>query len=158
MGLRFFGAAPGCSDSQAPRSMRSCCMVSRWELSALWVSLVVSSGVVRVPLASLTALHPSRFEVGGEGLGLVDGDVGLQGDRHQVVYDVALDEAVGTPVVGKADGVQLLALEVVDGDAVGDEGLAVDLAPARRDGDPAGGVYAFLGGQLRADFAEEIGL
>ena len=50
------------------------------------------------------------------------------------------------------------AFEVVDRDAVGDEGLAVDLAAARRDGDPAGVVHALLGGQLGADLAEQLGL
>ncbi len=62
------------------------------------------------PVSGVHALHPSRFEVGGEGLGLVDGDVGFEGDRDQVVDHVALDQAVGAPVVGEADGVELLCL------------------------------------------------
>ena len=41
-----------------------------------------------------------------------------------------------------------LPVEVVDGDAVGDQGPAVDLAAARRDGDPVRVVHALLGGEL----------
>src|SRR5215217_6273415 len=125
-------------------------------------STIVAPSPPRAPVRALslaaTPLHPSRFEVGREGLGLVDGDVGFQRDRHQVVDDVAPDETVGTPVVGEADGVDLLSLEVVDRDAVCDQGLAVDLTPARRDGDPAGIVNALLDGQLGADLAEQLRL
>src|SRR4029453_6555258 len=64
----------------------------------------------RAPLRALslasTFLYPARFEVGGKGLGLVDGDVGLQRDRrHQVVYDVTLDHPLRAPVGGGAAGV-----------------------------------------------------
>src|SRR4051794_5315996 len=69
-----------------------------------------SAPVKALPFAS-KFLHLSRFEVGREGLGFVDGDVGLQGDRHQVVDDVALDQAVRTPVVGESYSVDLLAFE-----------------------------------------------
>src|SRR5215204_1063898 len=85
------------------------------------------SAPVKALRFAFTPLHLSRFEVGRKGLGLVDGDVGLQGDRHQVVDDGTLYESVRPPVVGEADGVELPALEVVDRDTVGDQGLAVDL-------------------------------
>src|SRR5918995_3532012 len=113
---------------------------------------------VRALSLAATLLHLSHFEVGGEGLGLVYGDVGLEGDRHQVVDDVAPDQTVRSPVIREADSVDLLAFEIVDWDAVGDQGLAMDLAAARRDGHPARVIHALLGGQLGADLAEQLGL
>src|SRR5215204_2492020 len=81
---------------------------------------------VRAFSLASTLLHPARFEVSGEGLGLVDGDVGLQRDRrHQVVDDVTLDHPIRAPVIGEAEGVNPPPLEVIDRDAVGDEHLAV---------------------------------
>src|SRR5215204_6927149 len=55
-----------------------------------------SAPIKALPFA-FTPLHLSRFEVGREGLGLVDGDVGLEGDRHQVVDHIAFDQAVRSP-------------------------------------------------------------
>ena len=45
----------------------------------------------------------------------MDGDVRLQRDRMKLIDHVALDQAVRSPVVGKADGVDLLPIEVEDG-------------------------------------------
>src|SRR5918994_3864978 len=126
------------------------------------VSTSVAPSPLKTPVRALSLevmpLHPARFEVGREGFGFVDGDVRFEGDRDQVVDHVAFDQAAGTPVVREADSVELLSLEVVDRDAVRDQGLAVDLTPARGDGYPAGVVHAFLGGQLWADLAEQLRL
>src|SRR3954469_17543716 len=97
-------------------------------------------------------------QVCGEGLGLVYGDVGLQRDRYQVVDNVAFDQPVRPPVVGKPNGVKLLALEVVDRDTVAHKRLAVDLATRRLDGYPVGVLDTLLLGQLGADLGEELRL
>src|ERR671913_646813 len=61
-------------------------------------------------------------------------------------------------MVGNTDGVDLLALVLVDRDAVGYQSLAVDLPASRRNGHPAGVLYALLRGQLGADLDEELRL
>ncbi len=61
-------------------------------------------------------------------------------------------------MVGETDGVDLAPVQVVDGDAVGDQRPAVDLAAARGDGDEVRVIDARLRGERRADLTEQFRL
>src|SRR5690606_39524358 len=65
----------------------------------------VGAGTSTVPVEQVEQLPAAgtapRADVAGAGLGLLDEDVGVEGDPEEVVGGVARDQALAAPVVGQ---------------------------------------------------------
>ena len=83
---------------------------------------------------------------------------GSSDEREQVVGGVAASRGPAAPVVGQADLVHRAAVDAQRGHPVGDQHARLDRRARGDDRRPAAVVEPALGGELRADLAEQLGL
>src|SRR5690606_2006711 len=100
----------------------------------------------------------ARPHVAGHRLAFLDVDVGVEHQRHQVVGDVAGDEAAAAPapVVRQADLVDDAAPDAQRPHPPGDQHPGLDDGAAGDDRGPAAVGQPHLGGELRRHLAEQL--
>src|SRR5665809_9816 len=104
------------------------------------------------------AVAAPRGDVRRERLRLLYRHVWVGDEPEELVRGVAGDDAFAAPVIGESDLMNLTSSEPQRFDAIRYEHARLDLRPRGRDGRPASVFKVALPCQLRAHFAEHLGL